>query len=175
MRTVNAWRILDSARRPPPQPASRRPTDAVTETTGRVDRPAPLFGRDWTHIAWWLFAWNAAVPIRFIGMTARPGAALPPGIGTAIGMLILDQTSWALATYVMFRLALRARHEPMRQTLTILGVLALPLVVLRYLGPPFLLYALDRGPSPLIRGLWMNGPITLFMLMAAAALGLLVV
>jgi signal transduction histidine kinase len=176
MRTVNAWRVYMSQRAAaPPQPVKSPPVDAVAETPGRVGGTAPLFGgRSWVHLAWWLCAWNAAVPIRLIGILPdamrRPGAA-----GPVIENLIIDQTSWAVVTYVMFRLALRARHEPMRQTLTILGVLAVPLVVLRYLGPPFLQHALGRGPSPLIRGLWINGPITLFMLMAAAALGLLVV
>jgi signal transduction histidine kinase len=136
--------------------------------------PATSVGRGWVHFAWWLGAWNAAVPIRLIGILPdvmrRPGAATP-----MIENLIVEQTSWALATYVMFHVALRARHEPMRQVLTILGVLSIPLVVLRYLGPPFLMYALGRGQPPLIRGLWLNGPITLFLLMAAAALGLLVV
>src|SRR4051794_9996087 len=152
----------------------RRPIDAVIERSGRVRGPAPLLvGRSWVHIAWWLFAWNAAVPIRLIGIL--PDAMRRPGaMGPVIENMILDQTSWAVVTYVMFRLALRARHEPMRQVLTILGVLAVPLVVLRYLGPPFLLYALGRGQPPLTRGLWLNGPITLFLLMAAAALGLLV-
>ncbi len=146
----------------------------MTETSVRVDGPASLFGRGWAHIGWWLCAWNAAVPIRLIGIL--PDAMRrPDAIGPVIENMILDQTSWAVVTYVMFRLALRARHEPMRQVLTILGVLAVPLVVLRYLGPPFLLYALGRGPAPFIRGLWLNGPITLFLLMAAAALGLLVV
>jgi signal transduction histidine kinase len=149
--------------------------DAVTETRRRIHGSAARFGgRGWVQFALWLFAWNAAVPIRLIGMMPdvmrRPGA-----LGPVIGNMIIDQTSWAVATYIMFRLALRARHEPMRQTLTILGVLAIPLVVLRYLGPPFLMYALRGGQPPLVRGLWLNGPITLFMLMAAAALGLLVV
>jgi len=133
-----------------------------------------LGGRGWVHFAWWLCAWNAAVPIRLIGI--MPDAMRRPGaIGPMIWNMILDQTSWAVVTYVMFRLALRARREPMRQVLTVLGLLAIPLSVLRYLGPPFLLYALGRGPQPFIRGLWLNGPITLFVLLAAAALGLLVV
>ena len=153
----------------------RRPGDAVTVPLERVDRSAELFvGRRWVLFVWWLCAWNAAVPIRLIGIA--PDAMRRPGaMGPVIGNMILDQTSWAVATYVMFHLALRARHEPMRQVLTILGVLAVPLVVLRYLGPPFLLHALGRGPAPLVRGLWLNGPITLFVLMAAAALGFLLV
>jgi len=126
------------------------------------------------HFAWWLFAWNAAVPIRLVGIfpdaIRRPGALRP-----VTENLIVEQTWWALATYVMFRLALRARHAPMREVLTVLGLLVVPLSVLRYLGQPFLMYALGRGPRPLIRGLWLNGPITLFVLTAAAALGLVVV
>src|SRR5690349_13252825 len=98
-----------------------------------LNGPAPLFERGWLNFAWWLCAWNAAVPIRLIGIL--PDALRRPGAtGPVIENLIVEQTSWALATYVMFGIALRARHEPMRQTLTILGVLAIPLVVLRYLG-----------------------------------------
>ena len=81
---------------------------AVTETPDRVDRPAAPF-RGWAHVAWWLCAWNAAVPIRLVGMYLD-GARGRPGVGREIGVLILDQTSWAVATYVMFRLALRARR-----------------------------------------------------------------
>jgi len=148
---------------------------AVTETSRRGDsRATPDSGRGWVHFAWWLCAWNAAVPIRLIGIL--PDAMRRPGaVGPVITNIVVDQTSWAIVTYVMFHFALRARREPMRQTLTILGVLAVPLVVLRYLGPPFILHALGRGPAPLVRGLWLNGPITLFVLMAAAALGLVVV
>jgi len=166
-------RILGVASRPNPQPVTSSSIDAVIESSGRVKRPA-LLQRGWVQFVWWLFAWNAAVPIRLVGM--MPDVRLRPGaLGPVIGNMIIDQTSWAVATYIMFRLALRARHEPMRQTLTILGVLAIPLVVLRYLGPPFLLHVLRGAPPPLVRGVWLNGPITLFMLMAAAALGLLVV
>jgi hypothetical protein len=56
------------------------------------------------HFAWWLCAWNAAVPIRLLGMFPMRA---PPRHRTGARMLILDQTSWAVATYVMFRLALR--------------------------------------------------------------------
>jgi signal transduction histidine kinase len=147
----------------------------VTETSGRVDGQARLFGgRGWVQFGWWLIAWNAAVPIRLIGIF--PDAMRRPGaIGPVISNMVLDQTSWAIVTYVMFRVALRARHEPMRQVLTVLGVLAVPLVVLKNLGPPYLLYALGLGRPPFIRGLWMSGPLTLFVLIAAAALGLVVV
>ena len=97
-------------------------------------------------------------------------------VGTAIGMLILDQTSWAVATYVMFRLALRARREPLRQVLTVLGVLAVPLLVLRqWTYSSSLTHALGRPEPPFMRALWFQGPFYLFLLTAAAALGLLVV
>ena len=147
----------------------------MTETTGRIDRPAALFGaRDWTHIAWWLLAWNAAVPIRLVGMLLdappRPGTIAP-----VIGTLVLEQTSWAVVTYVMFRLALRARRQPLRQVLTLLGVVAVPLMVLRFWGTSVIGQALGRPALPAGRMLWFNGPFYLFLLMAAAALGLLVV
>jgi signal transduction histidine kinase len=141
-----------------------------------VDGPPALFGaRGWTHFAWWLCAWNVAVPIRLVGMYA--GAARATGdVGPATGMLILDQTSWAVATYVMFRLALRARREPLRRVLTVLGVLAVPLMVLRHWVWTFsVTYALDWPRQPAMRVLWFSGPLYLFMLIAAAALGLLVV
>jgi signal transduction histidine kinase len=167
MQPVILARIPDSA---------RHPIDAMTETSGRADGPAALFsGRGWVHFTWWLCAWNAAVPIRLVGMmldsARRPGAT----VGQALGPLILEQTSWAVATYVMFRLALRARREPLRQVVTILGVVAVPLIVLRYWGTSFILYALGRQGPPAGRALWFNGPFYLFLLMAAAALGLLVV
>ena len=151
------------------------PIDAVTETSGRVDGPAKLFRRrGWVHFAWWLFAWNAAVPIRFLGMIVD-GARRRGSVPREIGFLILDQTSWAIVTYVMFRLALRARHEPMRQVLAVLGVAAIPLMVLRYLGTSYIGQAFGRPALPVGRSLMFNGPFYLFLLMAAAALGLLVV
>jgi signal transduction histidine kinase len=116
-----------------------------------------------------------AVPLRFLGMAARPGASPPGGIGPAIGMLIVDQTSWAVATYVMFRLALRARHDPLRQVLALLGLMAVPLIVLRYWVAASLAYALGWPGRPILRLLWYSAPLHLFALMAAAALGLLVV
>src|SRR5688572_11060369 len=95
----------------------------VTESSRKPDSPAPGFGgRAWTHFAWWLLAWNVAVPIRFIGMILD--GPQRPGIERAIVPLILDQTSWAVATYLMFRLALRARLKPLRHVLTVLGALA---------------------------------------------------
>jgi signal transduction histidine kinase len=151
----------------------------MTETSGRVDRPAALFGgRGWAHAAWWLCAWNAAVPIRLLGMIAGPSPArLPGGIRSAVGMLLLEQTSWAVATYVMFRLALRARRAPLRQVLTVLGVLAVPVMVLRHYAYTIALTRALGGPrgGTATRALLFAGPLNLFLLIAAAALGLLVV
>jgi two-component system, LytTR family, sensor kinase len=114
------------------------------------------------------------VPIRLVGMFLD-GPRRPAALGSVIGTLILEQTSWAVATYVMFRLALRARREPLRQVLTVLGVLAVPLMVLRFWGTSVIVQALGRPALPAGRMLWYNGPFYLFLLMAAAALGLLVV
>ena len=76
--------------------ATGLPSDTMTENSGRVDGPAALF-RGWAHVAWWLCAWHAAVPIRIVGMIID--GARGPRLWPAIGMVILDQTSWALATY----------------------------------------------------------------------------
>ena len=143
----------------------------VTETAGRVDRLVTLFGgRGWTNIAWWLCVWNAAVPIRLISLIVDP--RVPPGyIGPLLPRLILDHTLWAIATYVMFRLALRARREPLRQVLAVLGALTVPIMALRYWWS----FALDLPSRPNLKVLWYAGPLQLFPLMAAAALGLLVV
>ena len=143
-----------------------------TEISGRADRPAaPFAGGAWVHFAWWLFVWNVATPIRLLGGMPRPG-----GLGRAIGGMVLDQTTWAIATYVMFRLALRARHAPLRQVLTVLGVVAVPLLVLRFWAMSTLAAALFGGPGrPIVRVLLISGPTFLFLLLAAAALGLLVV
>ena len=129
--------------------------------------------RGWVHFAWWLCVWNVAVPMRLIGM-ARDGR-LPTTIGPAIGMLIVDQTSWAVATYFMFRLALRARHAPLRQVLAIIGVLSVPITILRYWLAAALANPLGWPGRPVLRPLWFSGPLHLFALMSAAALGLLVV
>jgi hypothetical protein len=144
---------------------------AVTETSGRLDGPAPFFSRrGWVHFALWLCAWNAAVPIRLLSLIFDP--RVPPGyIGPVIGRLMVDHTSWAIATYVMFRLALRARYEPLRQVLTVLGVLAVPLMIIRYLFT----FALNPSPRPKLVMLWFAGPSQLVPLIGAAALGLLVV
>ena len=125
------------------------------------------------HFAWWLCAWNAAASIRFVGLILD--GPRRPALWPAIGTLILDQTSWAVATYVMFRLALRARREPLRHVLTVLGVVAVPLMVLRYYATSAIGEALGRPGLPVGRALWYNAPFYLFLLMAAAALGLLVV
>ncbi|MBX3147735.1 MAG: histidine kinase [Gemmatimonadales bacterium] len=143
----------------------------ITERSGTVR----FRGRGWTVLAWWLLAWNAAVPIRLVGMLAGP-ARSPAPMDEAVVMLILDQTSWALATYLMYHLALRARHRPLRQVLTVLGVLAVPLMVLRHWVYTASLSTLLGWPAPPpMRALWFQGPLYLFLLIAAAALGLLVV
>ena len=54
---------------------------ALSEAPERADGPtAPFVGRGWTHVAWWLLAWNAAVPIRLVGIlldgASRPGFRL---------------------------------------------------------------------------------------------------
>src|SRR5687767_14891148 len=103
----------------------------------------------------------------------RPLGRAP--IGPVIGTLILDQTSWAIATYVMFLLAMQARRYPLRRVLTMLGLLAVPLMVLRYYATDLIGQALGRPAMPAGRMLWYNGPFYLFLLMAAASLGLLVV
>jgi hypothetical protein len=145
-------------------------SEAVTETSRRVGGPAARFaGRRWLHFAVWLAAWNAIVPIRLVSMILDPGR--PPGyIGPVILGLMRDHTSWAVTTYVMFRLALRARREPLRRVLAVLGVLAVPLMVLRFVTGAL---ASPRGLH--LRLLWFAGPWELFPLLAAAALGLLVV
>ena len=126
------------------------------------------------YFIWWLCAWNAAVPIRYFGMLLdRPGG--PDRIGPVIGMLILDQTSWAIVTYLMFFLALQARRYPLRQIMTLLGVVAVPLMVIRFWATDMIGQAFGRPAMPAGRMLWYNGPFYLFLLIAAAALGLLVV
>jgi glucose-6-phosphate-specific signal transduction histidine kinase len=144
----------------------------------RVDSRAAFFdGRRWVYLAWWLCVWNAAVPIRLVGMlidgAGRPG--FRPEIGPSIATLALDQTSWAIVTYLMFRLALRARREPVRRVVTILAVLAVPLMVLRFWATSVIGQAMGRPALPAGRALWYNAPFYLFLLMAAAALGFLVV
>ena len=162
----------------PPQPVKPSPpTDPVTETSRRADGTVTLFGgRGWVQFAWWLFAWNALIPIRLAGMFA-PGAGFRGSVGEAISTLLLEHTTWALAAYVMFRVALRARQEPVRRVLTLLGVLVIPLMVLRHYVWAFTLPLIIGRPArpPAIRGLLFAGPLNLFLLIAAGALGLLVV
>lgn len=151
------------------------PTDAVTGFPRRADVPAaPPSGRAWVHLAWWLLAWNAAVPIRLVGILVDAGRR-PGMFGPLTLNMVVEQTSWALVTFVMFRFALRARDEPLRQVVILLGVLAVPLMVLRFWGMNAVMHALGRPVPPPGRMLWFNGPFYLFLLMAAAALGLLVV
>ena len=147
----------------------------MTEHSKRVNGPAALFnGRSWTLFALWLCAWNVAAPIRYVGLLVdRPRG--PASMASVIGNLILDQTSWAIVTYAMFRLALFARSYPPRQVVTILGVLAVPLMVLRYYATDIIGQSFGRPALSPGRMLWYNGPFYLFLLMAAAALGLLVV
>jgi signal transduction histidine kinase len=153
---------------------SALPDRAVTETSGRIDgAELPFVGRGWALFGGWLLVWNALVPIRVISMLEM--ARAPGGIGPAINMLIIDQTSWAIATYFMFRIALRARHRRMREVLTVLALLVVPLMVLRQWGTGVLTNALGWPSRSSLRGLWFSAPLHLFVLTAAAALGLLVV
>jgi signal transduction histidine kinase len=117
--------------------------------------------------------WNALVPIRLISMLEA--ARSMGGIGPIVNMLILDQTTWAVATYLVFRFALRARDQGLRKVVTILVLLAVPLMLLRQWGTGALTEALGVPSRSNIRGLWFQAPLHLFVLTAAAALGLLVV
>jgi len=121
------------------------------------------------HGALWLAAWNLIVPIRLVSIVVEPGR--PPGsFGPAIERLVIEHTSLAIGTYVMFRLALRARHAPLRQVLTVIGLLAIPLMVLSFV------LMIHLTPTRLsLKLLWFVGPMQLIPLLAAAALGLLVV
>ena len=130
--------------------------------------------QNWKYFAWWVLAWNAAVPVRYVGMILdRPRGPVP--LGTVLWPVILDQTSWAIATYAMFLVALQARRYSLRRILTLLALLAVPLMVLRYYATDTIGQAMGRPAMPAGRMLWYNGPFYLFLLMAAAALGLLVV
>lgn len=119
---------------------------------------------------WWLCAWNAIVPIRLVGMLLNPGR-IPGYAGPAILNVVADQTSWAIATYVVFRVALQARHRPLRQVLVALALLVVPLMVLRYSST----YIVRTSARPNFGSLWYAGPMQLFPLLAVAALGLLIV
>jgi signal transduction histidine kinase len=126
--------------------------------------------RDWVHFALWLCAWNAAAPIRLTSMILDP--LRPPGyLAPVLARMLLDHTTWAIATYLMFRLALRARHEPLRRVVTILGVVILPLMVIRF----WWTFRLNAPTGPNLAVLWFSAPHELIPLMAAGALGLLVV
>jgi len=131
-----------------------------------------VFGlRPWAHAAIWLAAWNAFVPIRLGRMLLDPER--PPGyLWPVIEGLVLDQTTWAVVTYVMFRLALRASREPLRRVLAVLAVLCVPLMALRLWGATVLG---APGPHWDMGLIWFVFPLQLFPLIAAAALGLLVV
>jgi signal transduction histidine kinase len=121
------------------------------------------------HFALWVCAWNAVVPVRLVYLFADP--LLPHGFMTpVIVRLVLDHTSWAVATYIMFRVALRARRRPLRQVLIALGILAVPLMVLRYC-----MYALTSPALMAFSVFWFTGPSELLPLLAAGGLGLLVV
>src|SRR4029079_14522775 len=83
---------------------------AVTETAERIDgRALPFAERGWVLFAGWVLVWNAAMPIRLIAMMGAPPAGRMP-VRRMIGMLTLDQTTWAIVTYLVFRMALGARR-----------------------------------------------------------------
>ena len=146
----------------------------VTETAERIDDPTlPFAVRGWPLFVGWVLLWNALVPVRLFGMLDP--ARRPVAIGPLINMLVLDQTTWAIATYFVFRVALGARHRSPRQVLTVLALLAVPLMMLRQWGTGAISFALGWPSRSNIRGLWFSAPLYLFVLMAAAALGLLVV
>ena len=146
----------------------------VTETSERIDAPAlPFAVRGWPLFVGWVLVWNALVPVRLVGMLDAPRGQL--GMGPLIKMLVLDQTTWAITTYLVFRIALGARYRQPRQVLTVLALLAVPLMVFRQWGTGALSAALNVPARSSIRGLWFSAPLYLFVLMAAAALGLLVV
>ena len=147
----------------------------MAETSEDVNpQPVRFTGRSWTLFVWWLLAWNVAVPIRYVGLIIdRPRG--PVSAGPVIWPLVLDQTSWAVVTFLMFLVALQARRYPSRRVVTMLALLAVPLMVLRYYVVDFIGQAMGRPAMPAGRMLWFNGPFYLFLLAAAAALGLLVV
>ena len=132
-------------------------------------------GRGWMIFALWLFAWNAAVPIRLMDLFVDP--KVPAGyIGRVVAWrFMLDHTIWALATYAMFRLALRVGRDSIQKALIFAGVLAVPVMLLRYWLSVYLEQALDPNARRRIHLLWLTGPAELLPLIAAAALGLLFV
>jgi signal transduction histidine kinase len=146
----------------------------VTETSGRIDGPPlPFVGRGWALFGAWLLVWNALVPIRLLGMLEITRSAA--GVGPMLKMLALDQTTWAIATYFVFWIALRARHRRLPEVLIVLALLAVPVMLFRQWGTGALSQVLHWPARSSIRGLWFQAPLHLFVLMAAAALGLLVV
>lgn len=134
-------------------------------------------GRGWTLLALWILAWNVAVPLRLYALLldAAEHPEIQLDVGAQLWSLALDQTTWAIATAVMFRLALIARQRPVRGVVTLLALLAIPLMAVRYWAAAALLDAFGRRAAPVGRMLLYNGPLFFFLLMAAAALGLLVV
>src|SRR6185436_4112518 len=72
-------------------------------------------------------------------------------------------------------IALLARHRRLREVLIALALLAVPLMLFRQWGTGVLTDALGVPSRSSIRGLWFQAPLHLFVLMAAASLGLLVV
>ena len=151
------------------------PDRAVTETSERIDGPAlPFAERGWGLFAGWVLVWNAGVPIRLFAMMGTPAGSRPPA-RPLIGMLLVDQTTWAIVTYLVFRMALGARRHGLREVLTVLALLAVPLMMLREWVTYTLSYALGLPARSSMRALLFSGPLYLFVLTAAAALGLLVV
>ena len=147
----------------------------MTETSERIDGPAlPFAERGWGLFAGWVLVWNAGVPIRLFAMMGTPAGSRPPA-RPLIGMLLVDQTTWAIVTYLVFRMALGARRHGLRKVLTVLALLAIPLMMLREWVTYTLSYALGLPARSSMRALLFSGPLYLFVLTAAAALGLLVV
>ena len=146
----------------------------MTENSERADGPLlPFAGGGWALFGVWILVWNAGVPIRLVSMSDMMRS--PAGMGPAINMLIVDQTAWALATYFVFRIALLARHRRLREVVIIIALLAVPVMMLRQWGTGALSDAIGVPSRSSIRGLWFQAPLHLFVLIAAAALGLLVV
>lgn len=133
----------------------------------------PFGGREWALFGAWLLLWNALVPIRLVSL--MDAARSPGGIGPMVNMLLIDQTAWAVATYLMFWVALRARRQRLRDVLIVLAALTVPLMMLRQWGGGVVTEALGVPSRSSMRALWFSAPLHLFVLLAAAALGLLLV
>lgn len=129
--------------------------------------------RGWAVFGGWVLVWNALVPIRVVSMLEM--SRTPAGLGPAINMLIVDQTTWAIATYFLFRVALLARRRRLRGVLTMLALLILPLMIVRQWGAGAITDAVGWPSRSSLRALWFSAPLHLFVLTAAAAVGLLVV